>query len=555
MDNTNTIRIDIKDWLFNAGILGLYRILVHAEQGVIKKENYIQFDLPALEHFEDHFFNYLFDTYEKESLWARLTAYYRQHFSPGSTSATAAATGSADTTPGAPPDDEKKIKDFCASFDKELDNASYRTAYEIASGNKDFIKEKLKTIKDKKLPPAQRLEKIKEIYDFFIEHKRFIMAKYVTYQVINCYWSGVSFLNKQQVSLDMFRLYKKDFVTPVFDFFAAKAKKNPFGNCLVCGRVIQAKSDGFEGLSWLNLDLDPARKTSVYWNHNPDMVVCPVCHLVYSCVPAGFTTFRRKGLFINDNTAAARLIAINTAALERLNDIKNPDSLENFTYSQIINLVRQMQEKESKEEIDNIQVIKYDPDRGYSFNLLSKQVIRVIDKSEKLLKDLAEMKRVQLDSKNRIDLYAEVIDRIYRNIDLYPLVALLLGLALRRKWRSSGMADLIFKINMNFIGGNMSDKKILALKHLGLALKKGYHEQSNKIPGIAYRLLNHLKTKNINGFMDIMINCHMHIGIEVPTLFVECIDDMERFQAYGYAFLLGFTGQEYNPEGKKDAQL
>ncbi len=546
----NTIRIDIKDWLFNAGILGLYRILVHSEQEVSKKDNYIQFDLPALEHFEDHFFTYFFDTYEKESLWARLTGYYRQHFSPGP-----AAASDPVVPHNEPPDDEKKIKDFCASFDKKLDSASYRTAYEIVSGNKDFIKEKLKTIKDKKLPFAQRLEKIKEIYDFFIQFKRFIMAKYVTYQVINCYWSGVSFLNKQQVNLDMFRLYKKDFVSPVFDFFTAKVKKNPFGNCLVCGRAIQAKSDGFEGLAWLNLDLDPARKTSVYWNHNSDMVVCPVCHLVYSCVPAGFATFRHKGLFINDNTTAGRLIAINTAALDRLNDIEKAEILENFTYSQVINLVRQLREKESKEEIDNIQVIKYDPDRGYSFNLLSKQVIRVIDKSEKLLKDLAEMNSVKLDSKNRINMYAEVIDRIYKNIDLYPLVALLLGLALRRKWRSSGMADLVFKINMNFIGGNMSDKKILALKHLGLALKKGYHEQSNKIPGIAYRLLNYLKTKNINGFMDVMINCHMHIGLEVPTLFVECIDDMERFQAYGYAFLLGFTGQEYNPEGKKDAQL
>ena len=93
----------------------------------------------------------------------------------------------------------------------------------------------------------------------------------------------------------------------------------------------------------------------------------------------------------------------------------------------------------------------------------------------------------------------------------------------------------------------MSDKKINVMKHLGLTLKKGYKDkdEENKIQGIAYRLLNFLKTKNTNGFLDVVINCHMHIGKEVPTLFVECIDDVERFQAYGYAFLLGLTGEEY----------
>ncbi len=107
---------------------------------------------------------------------------------------------------------------------------------------------------------------------------------------------------------------------------------------------------------------------------------------------------------------------------------------------------------------------------------------------------------------------------------------------------------------MNFVGGDMSDKKIYAMKRLGLNLKKGYREkdEENKIHGIAYRLLNNLKTKNTNSFLDVVINCHMHIGMEVPTLFVECIDDVERFQAYGYAFLLGFTGEEYRKDEDKN---
>ncbi|MCU0286348.1 MAG: type I-B CRISPR-associated protein Cas8b1/Cst1, partial [Acidobacteria bacterium] len=108
--------------------------------------------------------------------------------------------------------------------------------------------------------------------------------------------------------------------------------------------------------------------------------------------------------------------------------------------------------------------------------------------------------------------------------------------------------EIVFKINMNFLGGLMSEKKILVMKQMGLKLKKGFKDEQNKIPGIAYRLLDHLRTKNIKTFMDVVINCHMHIGQEVPSLLVECIDNTEKFLAYGYAFLLGFMGEENNPE-------
>ena len=95
-----------------------------------------------------------------------------------------------------------------------------------------------------------------------------------------------------------------------------------------------------------------------------------------------------------------------------------------------------------------------------------------------------------------------------------------------------------------FIGGHMPEKKIYiyVMKQMGLKLKMGYNSEQNKIRGIAGRLLNNLKTKNVNGFLEVVINCHMHTGLEVPTLFIECIDDVEQFRTYGYAFLLGFMG-------------
>lgn len=536
--NTNEIRVEIKDWLFNAGIVGLYRILRHAEKDVKKKNNFIRFDSSALENFEHHFFEYFFDVYEKDSLWFKLTEFCKEN------------SISNEQYEG----DTAGIEEFIKRFDKEVDKSSYRTAYEIITKDAGCMKSKLKIIKDKTTPVPEKWEKIREIYTFFNRHKDIIQAKYLIYTIINNYWEGVCFLNPKLVNENMFELYKKDFIGPVFNFLKSESK-SPKHKCINCNADINSQEYAYK-LSWLKMDIDPPRKTSKYWNHKSDVLSCPICRLVYSCVPAGFVTYKQKGIFINDNSSIDELIGINTVVEDRLTGgVENMESLEDITYTNIINMIRQMREKNLRREVENIQVVKYDRDKGYTFNLLSKQVIEVIEKSKNELNQLAKLKVVFLDNKNRINLYAEVIDRIYRNINLYPMVYLLLNLSLKQK-RKSRLSSLVFKINMNFLGGQMSEKKIYAMKQLGLQLKKGYKkkDEENKIQGIAYRLLNNLKTKKTNGFLDVVINCHMHIGKEVPTLFVECINDVERFQAYGYAFLLGFTGEEYRPDSEAAKQ-
>jgi len=541
IDTSNTVRIEIKDWLYNAGILGFYRILKNAEKECLVKDNYIECDSSCFDGFEEDFFKYFIDEYGKDGLWPKLIEFCKAKISLENPQAT----------------DEGRIKEFLAEFDKDLDKASYRSAYAIISKDENHIKNLLKDIKDKSVENSKKLERIKEIYSYFQENKNIIQAKYVIYTAINYYLSNISFLNKQQVKNNMYELLKRDFVEPAVHFFKSEAKKSFYGNCMICNRVINKKGEGFEGLSWLKMDLDSARKTSVYWNHTPDIIICPICNLVLSCVPAGYVTYKQKGIFINDNSNMDRLIGINEALTLSMkeSDTANMESLEEKTYVHIINMIRQMQEeRKTRQEIDNIQVVKYDNvTKSYTFNLLSKQVLKVIESSKKELEILSKLYDVFLDRKNKINLYDEVIEHIYGNRDLYPLVGLILGLAIRKKARH-GLADLIFKINMKFIGGDMSDKKIQVMKMMGLKLKKGYREEQNKIPGIAYRLLNNLKTKNINGFMDVAINCHMHIGLEVPTLFIECIDDAERFQAFGYAFLIGFMGEEYIPDSKGENQ-
>ncbi|MCP4220203.1 MAG: type I-B CRISPR-associated protein Cas8b1/Cst1 [bacterium] len=534
------VRFEIKDWLFNAGMVGLYRIMTQAGHQPTVKENYIECDISFFENFEKKYFEYFFNTYEKHGLWYKLTQYCKG-------------------MPHSSENDEMKIEKFIKLFGPDLVKPAsmYCTAYGMILGDKDYARARLKLIKDKKSPVSLKLEKIDEIYRLFRDNKDIIEGKHVIYTIINKYWSGVSFLNSKQSRDNMFDLYKQDFVAGFVSFQEPTTNKIKY-RCLTCNAGIDSQKNASKGLSWLGMDLDPGKKTSVYWGHKPDIIICPTCRLVYSCVPAGFVTHNFKGIFINDNRNVGGLIGINGATELRFSEVERMEELENLTYGVIVNMIRQVREKESKEEIDNIQIVKYDGNTGYSFNLLSKHILQIIDASSNQLDHLAKMKDVYLDSKNHFNLYSEVIDCLYRNVSLYPLIALMLRMAFKntRDRRLHYAAGLLFDITMNYIGGFMSDKKKHAVRYMGLDLKKGYIDRNakNKISGIAYRLLNNLKTKNTNGFLDVIINCHMYLGKEVPSVFVECIDDVERFQAYGYAFLLGFTGEKYEKNSKDNAE-
>ena len=57
-------RVYLKDWFYNAGIVGFLRILEHEKQDFVDiKENYIEFDIKNLKNFHQYYFNYFFDTY------------------------------------------------------------------------------------------------------------------------------------------------------------------------------------------------------------------------------------------------------------------------------------------------------------------------------------------------------------------------------------------------------------------------------------------------------------------------------------------------------------
>ncbi|MGB4645838.1 MAG: type I-B CRISPR-associated protein Cas8b1/Cst1, partial [Dictyoglomaceae bacterium] len=72
-----------------------------------------------------------------------------------------------------------------------------------------------------------------------------------------------------------------------------------------------------------------------------------------------------------------------------------------------------------------------------------------------------------------------------------------------------------------------------------LAEKLINEEHENKIPSITYKLLSHLRTENVDGFMNLVFRLYLSYGLEIPSLFVKAISEKDVFLSYGYSFVNG----------------
>ena len=92
------------------------------------------------------------------------------------------------------------------------------------------------------------------------------------------------------------------------------------------------------------------------------------------------------------------------------------------------------------------------------------------------------------------------------------------------------------------MGSNGAESNLVNNANLaGYFLGKKYRdkEAKNKIPGICYRLLNALKTDNTDMFMDVMLNCYLYAGMQVPKVITDALGQDNDFSTMGYAFISG----------------
>lgn len=538
------IHLKLRDWLYNAGIVGLANILGYAKQkSVVYDENEISFTIEELEDFEEKFFKYFIDTYESILAWSKVISYKnkmeyyeRENFKNFN---------------------EKSLENFNIYIDnlkRYLKSNSHIAAYGLIQ-EKFPVLEKEKEIKKIQLKKKEKIEdKINEIKNMFDiissiiefyslpEAKKYIAGKNVIYNVIKKGWNGVSILNPQTKEKDMYKDYRNYFSQDAKQYLLADKKKFKF-NCFICDNPIENLNIE---MGFLNATgFDTSRKPSHVWNYNNDIAICPVCKLVYSCVPAGFTYAYDRGIFINDNYSAQSIVTISKKIKYEVLKDKNLNS--NTTYKSLVTAIQEKVEDSFVYELADIQVVRYE-NEAYCFNILSRQMLKVVKDSKKELEQIIKASYKEMDTYFRV--YEEVLKQLFNNQNQFLLIHKLLVYSMSKSeneifYNVENIKD-VMRINFNYLKGvgYMKDKEKDELKRYseaGYWLREMYKKKNseNKLEGIAYRLLNALKTNNQGLFMDIILNCYLYIKHQVPLFFTDCLKEKEMFKTIGYAFVSG----------------
>ncbi|HAO6582354.1 TPA: type I-B CRISPR-associated protein Cas8b1/Cst1, partial [Listeria monocytogenes] len=552
------IEVRSNDWLINAGLVGFLNIVGKDNVKIDGQSIYFTADL--LEDFETKYFNFFIQEYKETLAWSKIVSYKEamERFR---------ADGFASFDEDALNNLNKYVKNVVKFY---LKKANYIKVFPLINSDANVNKwlENLNTINLTKKQKWEEVkpdivEKVEQIYtqldviiDFCTSEKglRYLGAKNLIYSVINKGWSGVSFLFKQTKFIDPYLDYKTTFVDPVIEHLDTDLSKAKY-NCFNCNQPIKnLKLD----LSFMNeVGFDTARKTSHVWDFNNDVATCPICRLVYSCVPAGFTYVYGEGMFVNDSYGVNELHHVNERMRKSILRFNKDGINSTNTYQALVESITSEHENNRRYELADIQLIRYENEH-YHFNLLSKKMLHIMNDSKEILKSLI---RCGYNEGNlNINLYKEVIQHLMNNENLFTLIHKLIfykqssvnGLYYNM-WNVSGVLEINTKFLKEIeVMTNIEERDLTNAQKSGGDFKQAYVDKNseNKVSSITYKLLNALKLNDKNGFMDILLNSYSYLGKPVPTVFMSSFSSKETFKSIGYAFMIGVSANKTKSKNK-----
>lgn len=562
------IKIQSADWLKNAGIVGCANILSQEYDDEIKlRKNELEFSSELLENFTQQYFKYFISGYQKVFTLFRMIEYKsvidkfeNRDFQDLSQ------------------DDVDSLNKVIKYFKDKLKGNSYKKTIDLICelNNQIFdLDVKLKELKEIKLKKNEKLpDKISEIgfqiqilkeIILFLESEqsiKYIGASNTMYNILNKSLGKVSLLNPTVKEKNMYIEFENYFVNPAIEYLN-QDKKNFKYSCFSCGSKIKSADIGFGFLNQIGFDIN--RKTSNVWNFNYDVCLCPMCRLIYACVPAGFSYFSSKGIFVNLNTNLKKMVEIN----KRLLDNIYGESEEKSLYGALIQGMNEDFYQSEQYELQDVQVVRYENDK-YSFNIMNKAFLNVIKNRANSLNHIKE--RSWKEGNIQTYLYDESITQLLNGRNLFLLIhTLIQNLVSNKKdifYRMNHVYSVI-KINNDYlqeVGAlNNSDKGKNNINYLAKAREKGHNLQiayggfdkdgkyNKKLNSLAYKMLNALKTNNPTSFMDTLINSYMYVEKPIPSLFSEFLDNNLMFKNIGYAFLTGMLGEKWNNDNAVDS--
>lgn len=554
------IVIELGTWQYNAGIAGLCNILekngieinIHEDKLIFNSEEELK---KALENFEEKYFNYLIEKYEKTLSWYKIVSYKEEL---------------QDIKNNFEILDEKKFQEL-DKYIKEIlkyyiKSASYKAAYELIDGNIDPLQlekelkpvsiKKNEKISDKKEDILKMIDKALVLIEYCEKGKEYLAGKNVIYTLIKNAWNGVCFLNPQTKEKNFYKDFKNYFVDTALSYLDEDKSKYKY-ECFVCDNKIKNFDNDF---SFLNeTGFDTARKPSHAWNFLNNAGMCPLCRLIYSCIPAGFNYVYGNGIFINSNQSLTELLRVNRLVYEKIynHNTKNEGN-SSLTYRALAEALKDEKEENLKYELADIQMVRYENEKYY-FNILSKNIIKIIKNSKNDLDFLTKAWYREINTDFRI--YEEVMKRLLNNENLFTLIYKLLFYKVSREKDCHFTANHVMNIlNINYRilegVGLMENKEKFnrEAKAAGFYLREKYinKKAEHKIPGLCYRILNGIKTNNRKMVMDTIFNMYLYVESPVSNVIAKMLDDDKSLEQFGYGFTAGFLSGKQNENSKAD---
>lgn len=571
---TDEIVYPLRSWLDNAGIVGLTRILNPADYHVNRFD--LTVEPAALNDFTTRFFDFFVTNYGKFTYYSRIIdkedrlkeLRQKTDITESDVNELAdwfdhgikdAMLGSGKTYGQVADFLHKKYHDDFDLIAKAKDCKTNRKAIALKKKGNDLaeIKNNLYALIDKCLVIIDYLKQS--------QPAKYYPAKYIGFRIIAKGWNKTSFLdvaNLHDNGEDIYENFDNFFIKPIQQYLQSDHSHDEY-SCAVCNRPIaefnEKKKISFPITYMNSMGYNFGAKTSNGWNFQNDLYICPICHLLYACVPAGFTynmSANAKGIFVNES--------LSVSELKKANDAIFNETLINLSQNQSISDYRMFTKSFEKKFADahryplaNVQIITYDDAHGYNFKIISNLASVVLNQASndsELLESLQPIGIKNYNGEFYYSIFDVIMQRIFNNTVLDSTIYTMERLFISQDQRIRFSVNSIKKVlHLNSLiinelfkekgEQNMSvdSEQLRKLSHWGFNARQSYKKKGNekKAQTLAYKMLSALRVGDTSTFMDLLLNAYLYLGSMAPRVFVENQNNREIFTQYGYAFVAG----------------
>lgn len=538
--NTDTIKIELGDWLYNAGIIGFLKILSEGNEKILNKkiihETYIEITRKDLKDFTDKFFEYAFKMHGKFDSIKNWLKELKELL-----------------------DDSKNYEILSKKYKAEKKNIVKVILEEITKRWNGVTYESFKKIKKSDIKDFSDLKKLVEELLEILENKRDIFIEKEVQTFLRGIIGGISFLNVS-ITKDQKYTFKKDFEIPIIE---NQNKEDKNYNCIFCNsrkaKTNTIFSAGLVPYQGLNKD-----SINFSWGFNPKLPLCEICELIYLCHWAGYTkSLKNKTyLFVNDDSSIKNLWDKNIL----LTKLLQKDTNENFIIDYFYELLLMEKSQISTYTLQNLAIIETNLEKDIMPKIISLHISR---NQARYIKNNHEKLKLLANKFYKIKDFQENILREFLNKFFEKKLDFNLPNKLLKYYLQSSDDTKTNYIQINYESFivqqiilliteylqivkqkpiKMEQNYIWHIYHLGNDMRKILKERKaeNKINGIAYRLLNAVRTNDKSTFMNVILRVYIGYDLEVPKSFVNTLESAEMFQIIGHSFINGLLGSDFN---------